>query len=214
MRMALSECIYDHFGLAIQRAANAAVPTATSWGAPRSAGGLFWATYKATCRRSGVYSGASGARDFNAELLEPISKQLATGWERAFLRRLPRALDDFAAEARLLLETFHRGVVEYAELCDANYPGISMLSQQLRTHVTRLKEIPGMLRSVIQDLQREASRGFEPVVTADMEPVYDACVQERGMFNLPPFVVLNERANPLNRRWLLRAHESPHGQPR
>lgn len=191
MRLVLSECIYDHFGLAIQRAASAAVPTATSWGAPRSAGGLYWATYKATCRRNGVYSGASGNRDFNAELLEPISKQLATGWERAFLRRLPRALEDFATEARVILETFHHGVVEYAELCDGNYAGISMLSQQLRTHVTRLREIPGMLRTVIQDLQREASRGFQPVVTADMEPVYDACVQERGTFTITPPVVLN-----------------------
>lgn len=192
MRTALSECIYDHFGLAIQRATNAAVPMATSWGAPRSAGGLFWATYKATCRRNGVYSGASGNRDFNAELLEPISKQLATGWERAFLRRLPRALEDFAAEARMKLETFHRGVVEHAEQRGGNYTGISMLSQQLRTHVTRLREIPGMLRTVIQDLQREASRGFQPVVTADMEPVYDACVQERGKFNILPPVLQNE----------------------
>ncbi|EQB52846.1 hypothetical protein CGLO_07495 [Colletotrichum gloeosporioides Cg-14] len=53
---------------------------------------MLWATYKATCRRSGVYAGASGPRDFNAELFELISKQLATGWESAFERRLPYGL--------------------------------------------------------------------------------------------------------------------------
>lgn len=180
MKTVLSECIYDHFGSVIPAAANAAVPTASSWGAHRSAGGLLWATYKATCRRSGVYSGASGPRDFNAELLEPIIKQLATVWERVFLRRLPQVLENFAEVARLLLENFHRRVSEHLEQRGTNHAGISMLSQQLRTHVTRLKEIPGMLRTLIQDLQREANRGFQPVVTRDMEPGYDACVQERG----------------------------------
>lgn len=150
---------------------------------------MLWATYKATCRRSGVYAGASGPRDFNADLLEPISKQLATGWERAFLRRLPQVLENFAAVARLHLENFHRRVVEHFKQRGTNHAGISMLSQQLRTHVTRLKEIPGMLRTVIQDLQRDASRGFHPVVTRDMEPGYDACVKERGMFDLHPLVI-------------------------
>ncbi|KAG8162600.1 hypothetical protein KVR01_008365 [Diaporthe batatas] len=166
IRGALSECIYESFGLATLRAATAAVPTAAAWGGRRAEGGMYWATYKATCRRSGVYCGASGPRDFNAELLEPISKQLANGWERAFLRRLPAALEAFAADARLLLEDFHRDVVEHSEQRGRNHGGIGMLGQQLRTHVARLREIPGMLRAVIQDLQREASRGFQPVVAA------------------------------------------------
>ncbi|KAF4889455.1 Nuclear GTPase SLIP-GC [Colletotrichum fructicola] len=92
IKEALAESIYDYFDLTIPSVSAAAVPTATSWGAHRSEGGMFWATYKATCCRSGVYAGASGPRDFNAELFEPISKQLATGWERAFQRRLPQAL--------------------------------------------------------------------------------------------------------------------------
>lgn len=188
MKTVLSECIYDHFRSAIPAAANAAVPTASSWGA-----GMLWVTYRATCRRSGVYSGASGPQDFNAELLGPISKQLAPFWEMAFLRRLPQVLENFAVAARLLLQNFHRRVVEHLEQCGStNHAGISMLSQQLRTHVTRLKEIPGMLHTVIQYLQREASRGFQPVVIRDMEPGYDACVKERGMSDLLPLVAIGE----------------------
>ncbi|KAF9881435.1 tat pathway signal sequence [Colletotrichum karsti] len=180
MKDALAESIYDHFDRTIPSAADAAVPTASSWGAPRSMGGMFWATYKATCRRAGVYSGASGPRDFNAELFEPISKQLATGWEKAFQRHLPRALEGFSMSARLVLENFHRAAVATSQQRGTNFAGINMLSQQLRTHITRLKEIPGLLRTTIQDLQREASRGFHPIITEDMQPAYDICVEERG----------------------------------
>ncbi|OHF02935.1 hypothetical protein CORC01_01693 [Colletotrichum orchidophilum] len=177
---ALSESIYDYFDLSIPLAANAAGPTASAWGAHRSEGGMFWATYKATCRRSGVYTGASGPRDFNAELLEPISRQLATGWERAFQRRLPQALEGFAMNARLLLETFHGSVIARSQELGADYNGINMLSTQLRAHTARLREIPGTLHIVIQELQREASRGFHPVVQHEMQPAYDICVAESG----------------------------------
>ncbi|KAF4911607.1 Nuclear GTPase SLIP-GC [Colletotrichum viniferum] len=180
IKEALAESIYDYFDLTIPSASAAAVSTATFWGAHRSEGGMFWATYKATCRRSGVYAGASGPRDFNAELFEPISKQLATGWERAFQRRLPQALEGFAMSARLLLDTFHRGAIARSQQRGTNYAGINMLSQQLRTHTARLKEIPGLLRTVVQELQREASRGFHPVITEEMQPGYDLCVAECG----------------------------------
>ncbi|KAK2001920.1 hypothetical protein LX36DRAFT_652804 [Colletotrichum falcatum] len=180
IKEALSESIYDFFDQSIPAAIEAAVPTASGWGAHRSEGGMFWATYKATCRRSGVYTGASGPRDFNAELFEPISRQLATGWERAFQRRLPQALEGFAMSARLLLEEFHRNVISGSQERGNNYAGISMLSNQLRTHTARLKEVPAMIRTVVQELQREASRGFEPVIQQEMQPAYDICVAESG----------------------------------
>ncbi|KAK1957604.1 hypothetical protein LY78DRAFT_741803 [Colletotrichum sublineola] len=180
VRDALSEGIYDFFDQSIPAASEAAVPTASRWGAHRSEGGMFWATYKATCRRSGVYSGASGPCDFNAELFEPISRQLATGWERAFQRRLPQALEGFAMNARLLLDKFHRNAVSDSQERGNNYAGINMLSNQLRTHTARLKEIPAMIRTVVQELQREASRGFHPVIQQDMQPAYDICVAESG----------------------------------
>ncbi|KAK1531727.1 hypothetical protein CPAR01_11376 [Colletotrichum paranaense] len=177
---ALSESIYDYFDLSIPMAASAAGPTASGWGAHRSEGGMFWATYKATCRRSGVYSGASSPRDFNAELLEPISRQLASGWERTFQRRLPSAFEGFAMSARLLLEDFHGSVISRSQELGADYNGINMLSTQLRAHTARLREIPGTLRTVVQELQREASRGFQPVVQREMQPAYDVCVAESG----------------------------------
>lgn len=210
---ALSESIYDYFDLSIPMAASAAGPTASGWGAHHSEGGMFWATYKATCRRSGVYSGASGPRDFNAELLEPISRQLASGWERAFQRRLPSAFEGFAMNARLLLEGFHGSVIARSQELGADYNGINMLSTQLRAHTARLREIPGTLRTVVQELQREASRGFHPVVQREMQPAYDICVAESGKPGdhcLFPGI----RQLTINRPWFLRSHEEPYGQPR
>ncbi|KAL2874899.1 hypothetical protein SGCOL_009877 [Colletotrichum sp. CLE4] len=177
---ALSESIYDYFDLSIPMATSAAGPIASGWGAHRSEGGMFWATYKATCRRAGVCTGASGPRDFNAELLEPISRQLASGWERAFQRRLPSAFEGFAMNARLLLEAFHGSVIARSQELGADYNGINMLSTQLRAHTARLREIPGTLHTVVQELQREASRGFHPVVQQEMQPAYDICIAESG----------------------------------
>jgi hypothetical protein len=68
----LTENIFDAFGRTIPLAQAAAIPTATSWGAS-----MRWATYKATVRRNGVYSGAAGPQDFQQELWNPISTHLA-----------------------------------------------------------------------------------------------------------------------------------------
>lgn len=171
---ALSENIYEHFDRYIPVAIEAAVQTATNWGQPRPIG-LAWATYKATCRRLGVYAGISGLRDFNAELFEPISRQLAGGWERAFQRRLPSCLDGFTRNAKLLVETFHREATYRAQQKGTNYQGLHLLNNQLRAHLQKVSEIPGMMLALIQDFQRDANREFTPEIQTRMTPAYDAC---------------------------------------
>lgn len=68
MKETLSENIFESFDTATKLATDASLPTSSGWGAHRNNGGLHFMTYKATVRRDGVYSGASGMRDFNAEL--------------------------------------------------------------------------------------------------------------------------------------------------
>ena len=176
----MSENIFESFDRYIPAAVDAAVPTATQWGAPRSLGGMFWATYKATCRRSGVFSGASGPRDWNDELFSPISKHLAGGWERAFQRRLPAALDSFLRAIRAYLEKFHRDATERARERGTLHSGLGMLAQQLQAHSQRISDVRVAVLALAQELQREANRGFTPVIQGDMIPVYEECVAERG----------------------------------
>ncbi|KAK4442989.1 nuclear GTPase SLIP-GC [Podospora aff. communis PSN243] len=179
---AMSENIYDYFDRTIPMAIEAAVPTATSWGAPRvnGVGGLLYATYKATCRRSGVFNGASGPRDFNEELFDPISKQLAGGWEKAFQRRLPSCINNFVRTAKLLIETFHREAIQTTQERGSNANGIHMLNNQLRALLQRVTDLPNIVNLLVQEMQRDSSRSFTPEIMHLMQPGYDRCVEERG----------------------------------
>lgn len=65
VKTALNEHIHAVFNESIPLVSGAAYATASGWGAHRSLERLYWATYKATVRKDGVYSGASGPRNFN-----------------------------------------------------------------------------------------------------------------------------------------------------
>ncbi|KAK4171913.1 hypothetical protein QBC36DRAFT_349977 [Triangularia setosa] len=168
----LYESIYRNFDKYIPVAAQLAPETATAWGAPRDLGGLLWATYKATCRRSGVYTGVAGPRDFSAELFDPISRQLSNGWECAFQRRLSECLNAFVARFKAVLRTFHSAATIRAEEHGAKHHGVNMLGQQLETHSQ------GLIDIVTQ--ARDANRSFTPVILDQMHPAYDGCIKERG----------------------------------
>ncbi|KAI1760686.1 hypothetical protein GGR53DRAFT_508668 [Hypoxylon sp. FL1150] len=176
----LRENIYRVFESTIPQAVNAATNTAAGWGAPKASGGMVWSTYKATVRRQGVYCGAAGPRDFNQELFDPISRSLATGWERAFQRRLPAVLDQFVVKTKAQLQAFHEAAQNRARQRHTNVSGITTLSNQIKAHERSLDQLPLTLRATITDLQREASREFTPAICHAMMYAYDVCVQESG----------------------------------
>ncbi|KAI3323344.1 hypothetical protein HD806DRAFT_496329 [Xylariaceae sp. AK1471] len=180
IQKSLEEHIYENINTSIPSAVQAAPDTAYSWGAHRSEGGLFWATYKATVRRNGVYSGASGPRDFNQDLFDPISRNLATGWERAFQRRLPAILEGFAKEAMIKLQHFHQAAKARAEQRHTNVAGLVTLSNQILAHMRTVQALPATIRAKITDLQREANRQFTPVICEAMTTAYEICTNERG----------------------------------
>ncbi|KAK3996792.1 hypothetical protein QBC44DRAFT_257761, partial [Cladorrhinum sp. PSN332] len=181
MKKTLYHYVYENFDRYIPVAAQLAVPTAAGWGAHRNEGGMLWATYKAVCRRNGVWSsGASGPRDLNAHLFEPIQKQLATGWERAFSRGLPADLESFARKLGAILETFHREAIQHSQARQDNWHGLEMLAQQLDVHFQRITDLKGIATSQWQENQRDANRGFTPVIEREMMPAYTGCVEESG----------------------------------
>jgi hypothetical protein len=58
---------------AISSAAGSATTTCSRWGSPvnhenRAEGGFFWATYKAICRRGGIFTNINGTHNFNKQL--------------------------------------------------------------------------------------------------------------------------------------------------
>ncbi|OTA63095.1 hypothetical protein K449DRAFT_349574 [Hypoxylon sp. EC38] len=180
VKQSLYDNVYRVFDSSIPLAVNAALDTAQGWGAHKSLGGLAWATYKATVRRNGVYCGAAGPHDFNQELFDPISRNLATGWERAFQHRLPAVLNEFAAKTKKQLKEFHDAVQARARDRHTTVSGMVTLSSQILAHMRTLEQFPDNLRAMITELQREASRQFTPAICSAMSYAYDTCVAERG----------------------------------
>lgn len=175
----------------------------SGWGAHRSLGGLFWATYKATTRRSGVFSGASGQKDFNAELFEPIAKSLAGNWERTFQRRLPAALESFARTCKDIIKAFHDDAIGGAQQnLTRNPASLNMLNQQIRGYTAAMDAAPAALRTAITERQRDANREFTPVIQQAMQHAYDVCTAERGEYH-PELCCSDHVRSVLTNVWII-----------
>ncbi|KAF9636827.1 hypothetical protein BFW01_g7723 [Lasiodiplodia theobromae] len=177
---ALTENIYDKYDRAIANASDASISTAEGWGKPRNQGGLHFGTYRATTRRNGVFSGASGPRDFNGELAEPMIKQIATGWERAFQRALPAQLDKFKTNTLEVLTKFHNTVTKRASDLGVSPAIVAGLSRQLNNTQPFLTAQIEAIKTMMTEAQREVNREFTPVIAAAMEHAYELCNGERG----------------------------------
>ncbi|QSZ34344.1 hypothetical protein DSL72_005935 [Monilinia vaccinii-corymbosi] len=182
----LNENIFEKFGEVITLAVDQAPHTVSKWGATvnkfdRDAGGLYWATYKAICRRGGgPYTNKNGAHDWNLQLTEPIMKHLASRWEKSFSRRVPSVLQGFTKRSNEILRTFHRGVEARSLKNGTGIAGLAILAQQLRTYEATFSILATEMLEAINTLQREANREFVPVVAKRLASAYTWCANEVG----------------------------------
>jgi hypothetical protein len=138
------------------------------------------ATYKALCRRNGVFSGTAGPKDMNAELIAPLIKLLASNWEKAFARRLPSVLQSFSRKSKTLLLSFHAEIESRCRKNGVGVAGLNMLSQQLRNYEGTFVNLTNEMIEVINNLQREANREFTPVIADNLSSAYEFCTAEVG----------------------------------
>ncbi|KAH7392794.1 hypothetical protein BKA66DRAFT_567533 [Pyrenochaeta sp. MPI-SDFR-AT-0127] len=180
MRAELKNHILDKCPELINDAIEAAPTTANAWG-QKDMGGLVWATYKAVVRRDGVYySSSAGHRDFNADLVDPILKKLASGWERAFQMRLPKAFGTYIGNSNKILHRFHEAIEERAHENGVSLANLSILKTQVHTYEQLFKDLGIVLLTQMTELQREANRDFTPTIANIMHTVYDLCTVEHG----------------------------------
>ena len=177
--------IFDKYDTAIANAINESTETCTKWGRPvnredRAAGGLYWGTYKAICRRNGVYTNPQGPHDWNTALSDPMLKAIAGGWERTFSRRSPAALAAFARNAHNLLKALHHEINERALKVGLALPGLDTLRMQLETYEHTFKDLATATIEVINTQQKDINREFVPVIGRAMVAGYDACANESG----------------------------------
>ncbi|KAI7160752.1 hypothetical protein KC349_g3303 [Hortaea werneckii] len=176
----LREKVFDKFAPAVDSAEANALSTADGWGAHRNDGGLHFMTYRATVRRSGVYQGAAGLRDFNQELIQPVYKQLASAWEKAFQRRLPHILQSFTKTGSAMLKKFHAAVSDRCRQQGQSIARIGMLKTQLGAYDAIVKDMANNMIRQINDGQRDINREFTPVISQAMSPAYDVTAAESG----------------------------------
>ena len=183
--------MFDQFSAAVQQATAEACDTANGWGRPvnrddRASGGLYWATYKALCRRDGLFSNKQGLHDWNAELTAPIIKNIASGWERTFSRRMPLVLSGLANKSGTLLTTFHNDVEARARRNGTSLATLQVLKQQLPTYKDTMKDLSTAAQTQIATRQKDINREFVPVVAEAMKEVYNDCENESGPVGFQP----------------------------
>lgn len=176
----MTSYVFDLFVRAIDAAAKAANKTQAGWGARKQDGGLFWATYKAITRRSGVFHGASGFHDFNTELADPMMKHLQNQWEKTFQRKLPHILNAFAKNGNKLLKDSHAVVEERCRSSGHGVARIGMLSFGLRNYEPVFNDASSAIITQVNEQQRDINREFVPVVSGIMQTAYDQCNDESG----------------------------------
>jgi GTPase SAR1 family protein len=180
IRSEMKSQIFDKCPELISEAIESAPATAHAWG-QKDQGGLVYQSYKAVVLRNGVYqSRAAGHRDFNSDLVDPIVKRLAAGWERAFQARLPKAFDTYIGNSSKLLHKFHEAIEERGKTSGVGLANLSILKTQVSNYEQLFKDLGPTLIAQMNELQREANRDFTPCVANIMHTVYGVCSQESG----------------------------------
>ncbi|RMZ67742.1 tat pathway signal sequence [Pyrenophora seminiperda CCB06] len=170
VRADLKHYITDKLPELVKDAIDAAPSTAKGWSEKNTGaacpGRLIWL--------------CAGHRDFNADLVDPILKQLANGWERAFQSRLPKAFCAYAANFGGLLHTFHGSVERQADEKGVGLAELSILKQQVDTYEQFFHNVATVVIKQMTQLQREANRNITPTIANGMRNVYELCASECG----------------------------------
>ncbi|KAH6654027.1 Dynamin family-domain-containing protein [Truncatella angustata] len=176
----LAKHLFSLFESASEKARVEAPEIAANWGKKAGEGGMYWSTYKATCRRDGSFSGSLGYRNFNEELIQPLKFALANAWERVFAKVVPQILEKFSGEIQHTTEQFHsdhKGRLRYK----INANDIAMLDTQNQVRCRVFKDMVTEFRNKINALQRGANREFTPAIVEALDGAYVACVAEYGI---------------------------------
>ena len=187
LRAEISKSIFDRFGLAVESAASQATSTTLHWAMPinkhdRGESGFHWSTYKALCRREGVYSSKTKQQlyNWNAALAAPMLEKIFPGWEKMFGRRLTTIMSSFAKSAFEVLTDCHREIDREARRLGVTDGGLRLLQRQIGGFSTILKAHATTVQEAIRSEQKNINREFVPVIQKALIPVYAACAKDHG----------------------------------
>lgn len=138
-------------------------------------------TWKAICRRDGVFANENINCDWNNDLSAPLVAALAPQWEQAFSTDLEQIFTDFAARSRKKIKEFHASVPELLSPFGINARhSYKRLEGQHTGYKQAFAEAEDIACEFINSQQREINRVFKPLVCDAMRPAYTSCVAITG----------------------------------
>jgi hypothetical protein len=147
-----------------------------SWGDKYNAGGLHWATYKATVRRSGKFR-----IDMNEELAEPILAAVSTRWEQTFCGAVTKLLEELSSGMQATLTVTLTTLNTKLAAAGLDKAQMAVLQSVLTTEVKqKFAASVGRVLKAVQEQQKELSRSVAPQIQQAMAPGYERGFAECG----------------------------------
>ncbi|KAF9886926.1 hypothetical protein FE257_010667 [Aspergillus nanangensis] len=152
--------------------------TVSRWNAAGQDGAIRFSTYRAICRRQGVFR----RKDMNQELAHPLLSKIANGWMATFAS-LPTHTEQLIESLGECLKRFHKNALRFADksIRDRNSKLLrEMLNMQYQTLQEHLQEV----EMTIKNEQKDVNRIFSQSISKELSQVYQACAEERGLGSL------------------------------
>ncbi|QMW25052.1 hypothetical protein G4B84_000297 [Aspergillus flavus NRRL3357] len=186
LRHEFEKTIIRRFDPAMKHASEKIPGIISGWNAPRSEGGLHIQTYRATCRRRGMFR----ELDWNQQLVNPLLKRVIQGWTTMFNEKVPGHFFQLKGDLAEILEQYHRRAIALVERRSVTKESKDMLDKALSiccpgtlARMRNLMTQEGARNSVnmLQTSARRVTKGLTSLLEstgADIEALIDTTVDQ------------------------------------
>ncbi|GLA80468.1 hypothetical protein AtubIFM56815_001289 [Aspergillus tubingensis] len=141
--------------------------------------GFRWMTYKAICRRRGVYR----TTDWNRDLARPLFDKIAAAWRRTFTELLPHAMLTLTDELEVVLGKFHREAIDSVQQDVSDETKKRLQGNLVACQQSMRQRFLELGKSTTLE-QKRISRAFAEAIAERLEKTYRACASETGAGSL------------------------------
>ncbi|GIJ84328.1 hypothetical protein Asppvi_003168 [Aspergillus pseudoviridinutans] len=154
---------------------------------------VHWSTYRAICRRSGVWKGYN----WNIEVAYPMLEYIRSYWIRTFNEEIQLHFQIFSQDTGTCLDIFHKDIVSSADESIAQQNNTE-LQKTLGTAVNFLRHHVKETEESLRIQQKTANRLFVEVIAAELEGTFWRCANEAGTGMLKRMQALMKREAKVN----------------
>ncbi|GFF30677.1 hypothetical protein IFM58399_02648 [Aspergillus lentulus] len=134
---------------------------------------VHWSTYRAICRRSGVWKGYN----WNSKVAHPMLEYIRSYWIRMVNEEIPLHLQIFSQNIGTCLDIFHKHIVSSADETIAHQNNTE-LQKTLGTAANSLRHQVKETEESLRIQQKTANRLFIGVIAAELEGTFWRCANQ------------------------------------